>query len=135
MVIGFVWITDDFISGQICRLCWLEKRKRKRDYFLLSQICKTVYGYDFKDYFLFQAKNWQMALELHEEIKDMNIKPTISTMNALITSLCMSYLCSLIFNFMFIQSGEVNKGCFPLSEENASTFLKHSMKFFKISFS
>ncbi|KAK1352318.1 pentatricopeptide repeat-containing protein MRL1, chloroplastic, partial [Heracleum sosnowskyi] len=34
------------------------------------------------------AKNWQMALELHEEIKDINIKPTISTMNALITALC-----------------------------------------------
>ena len=37
----------------------------------------------------FQAKNWQKALELYEDIKSITLKPTVSTMNALITALCM----------------------------------------------
>ncbi|KAA8536028.1 hypothetical protein F0562_028506 [Nyssa sinensis] len=34
------------------------------------------------------AKNWQKALELYEDIKSIKLKPTVSTMNALITALC-----------------------------------------------
>ncbi|KAE9448215.1 hypothetical protein C3L33_19882, partial [Rhododendron williamsianum] len=35
-----------------------------------------------------QAKNWQKALELYEDIKSIKLRPTVSTMNALITALC-----------------------------------------------
>ncbi|KAK1305429.1 Pentatricopeptide repeat-containing protein [Acorus calamus] len=35
-----------------------------------------------------EAKNWQKALELYDYIKSINLLPTVSTMNALITSLC-----------------------------------------------
>ncbi|KAG9145817.1 hypothetical protein Leryth_020862 [Lithospermum erythrorhizon] len=34
------------------------------------------------------AKSWQRALALYEDIKKMNLKPTVSMMNALITALC-----------------------------------------------
>ncbi|XP_052185351.1 pentatricopeptide repeat-containing protein MRL1, chloroplastic isoform X2 [Diospyros lotus] len=34
------------------------------------------------------AKNWQKALELYENIKSLKLKPTVSMMNALITALC-----------------------------------------------
>lgn len=40
--------------------------------------------------FCFQAKNWQKGLELYEDIKSMKLKPTVATMNALITALCKS---------------------------------------------
>ncbi|KAL3515069.1 hypothetical protein ACH5RR_021971 [Cinchona calisaya] len=34
------------------------------------------------------AKDWQKALRLYEDIKGINLKPTVSMMNALITALC-----------------------------------------------
>ncbi|XP_027112098.1 pentatricopeptide repeat-containing protein MRL1, chloroplastic isoform X1 [Coffea arabica] len=34
------------------------------------------------------AKDWQKALQLYEDIKDINLKPTVSMMNALVTALC-----------------------------------------------
>jgi pentatricopeptide repeat protein len=34
------------------------------------------------------AKDWKKALELYEKIKSIKLRPTISTMNALITALC-----------------------------------------------
>lgn len=34
------------------------------------------------------AKDWQKALLLYEDIKDINLKPTVSMMNALVTALC-----------------------------------------------
>ncbi|KAM7257401.1 hypothetical protein ACFE04_013142 [Oxalis oulophora] len=34
------------------------------------------------------AKNWEKALELYEDIKSIKLSPTVSTMNALITTLC-----------------------------------------------
>ncbi|KAJ6365261.1 hypothetical protein OIU76_030103, partial [Salix suchowensis] len=34
------------------------------------------------------AKNWQRGLELYEDIKCLKLKPTVATMNALITALC-----------------------------------------------
>lgn len=40
--------------------------------------------------FPWQTKNWQMALKLYDEIKEMNLKRTVSMMNALVTALCMS---------------------------------------------
>jgi hypothetical protein len=39
---------------------------------------------------LFQAKDWKKSLQLYEEIKSIKLIPTVSTMNALITSLCRS---------------------------------------------
>jgi len=35
------------------------------------------------------AKDWKKALQLYEEIKSIKLTPTVSMMNALITSLCM----------------------------------------------
>ncbi|WCJ39781.1 Pentatricopeptide repeat (PPR) superfamily protein [Euphorbia peplus] len=34
------------------------------------------------------AKNWQKALELYDDLKSIKLKPTVSVMNALITALC-----------------------------------------------
>ncbi|XP_065865930.1 pentatricopeptide repeat-containing protein MRL1, chloroplastic isoform X2 [Euphorbia lathyris] len=34
------------------------------------------------------AKNWQKALELYDDLKSIKLKPTVSIMNALITALC-----------------------------------------------
>lgn len=51
-------------------------------------LCYLNY-YDWSDSTnLFQAKNWQKALELYEDIKSANLSPTVSTLNALITALC-----------------------------------------------
>ncbi|PKI79271.1 hypothetical protein CRG98_000343 [Punica granatum] len=36
------------------------------------------------------AKSWEKALEVYEDMKSIKMKPTISTMNALITALCES---------------------------------------------
>ncbi|KAL0365600.1 UNVERIFIED_CONTAM: Pentatricopeptide repeat-containing protein MRL1, chloroplastic [Sesamum angustifolium] len=35
-----------------------------------------------------KARDWQKAVELYEGIKNLNLKPTVSMMNALITALC-----------------------------------------------
>ncbi|KAL0334654.1 UNVERIFIED_CONTAM: Pentatricopeptide repeat-containing protein MRL1, chloroplastic [Sesamum radiatum] len=35
-----------------------------------------------------KARDWQKAVELYEGIKSLNLKPTVSMMNALITALC-----------------------------------------------
>ncbi|CAA3010603.1 pentatricopeptide repeat-containing MRL1, chloroplastic [Olea europaea subsp. europaea] len=35
-----------------------------------------------------KAKDWQKALEFYQEIKSLNLKPTVPMMNALITALC-----------------------------------------------
>lgn len=37
---------------------------------------------------MLQAKNWQKALELYEDLKSAKIEQTVSTVNALITALC-----------------------------------------------
>lgn len=39
---------------------------------------------------MFQAKNWQKALELYEDLKSTKMELTVSTVNALITALCKS---------------------------------------------
>ncbi|KAL2512379.1 Pentatricopeptide repeat-containing protein MRL1 [Abeliophyllum distichum] len=35
-----------------------------------------------------KAKDWQKALEFYEDVKSLNLKPTVPMMNALITALC-----------------------------------------------
>ena len=50
-------------------------------------------------YSLFQAKDWQKALELYEHLKSIKSKQTVSTVNALITALCKSQVQLLLFFF------------------------------------
>ncbi|KAI4299908.1 hypothetical protein L6164_033329 [Bauhinia variegata] len=40
---------------------------------------------------MFQARNWQKALELYEDLKSLKLVQTVSVVNALITALCKCY--------------------------------------------
>lgn len=44
---------------------------------------------------IIKARDWQKALQLYEDVKEMNMKLTVSMMNALLTALCMSYISDL----------------------------------------
>ena len=48
----------------------------------------------------FQAKNWQKALELYEDLKSTKLRPTVSTVNALINALCMSLFCYVLLSII-----------------------------------
>lgn len=94
-----------------CKLCFFKSFPPCLEFTMLLTIGKC----------LFQARNWQKALELYEYLKSLKLTITVSTVNALLTALCkfdfFSFFLLLIITFIQVLEA-VNSLCFTASALN-----------------